>query len=1309
MRYPGSLHNHTEYSNLRLRDSINRANDLIDYAIELEQKVIAITEHDSISNAVKVEKYYKKIKEKNPDFKVILGNEIYLCRDGLTKDTFVKGEDDYYHFILLAKNSEGHRQIRELSSLAWGRSYKTGKMRRVPTYYQDLIQIIGKNPGNVVGSTACLGGFLGTKLLQWQTNQDAIFYEKICNWLLSIQNIFGKDNFYLEMQPSNNEEQIFVNKEILKLSKRLGIPYIITNDSHYLKKEEAAIHKAFLNAQEGDREVDSFYATTYLMGTEELESYFGYMSMPEIEFAYKNILKISEMCEDFSLLKPLRIPSLKWRTPVATEQDVEKFYDAIPYFETFMKSTFNGDRIMCQLIVDKLNSDSRLRNKETYEELNNNLEMTWVSSEVNKAHWSAYFLNLQHTLDVCWDAGTLVGPGRGSGVGFLLLYILDIIQINPLWETTKTFSWRFLNPSRVSVLDIDTDIEGSRRGEVLQALREYYGEDKVANVATFGTEGSKSAIQTAARGLGIDNDISLYIASLIPADRGKVRTLSQCYYGDVENDFDPIPMFVQSMKEYPELWQVAQKIEGLVCRAGEHAGGVIFTDESFINSTALMRVPNGDIVTQFDLHDCEDCSLIKIDLLSIEGLDKIHTCLDLLCDYGYITREATLKETYEKVLNIYNLERNDPKMWEMVWNHEIQSLFQMEQQSGIQGIALTKPKSVDDLAVLNSVIRLMAQEKDAEQPLVKYARFKGDIRHWYEEMRQYGLGETERKILEPIVGLAYGICESQEKFMQLVQLPECGGFDLSWADRLRKAIAKKNPAEYDKLTKEYFERVEQQNLNRNLCNYVWNVLVATSRGYGFNASHTLAYSLVALQEMNMAFHFPLIFWNCSCLITDSGGAEELDMENEEDDDIEEEIPEEEKKKKRSTDYKKIATAIGKLQQAGIKVMPPDINTSNYTFTPDVENNKILFGLSGMLNVGEEVIIKTIKNRPYQSIKDYYEKVSPNKQAMISLIKGGAFDSMIDRKMAMAWFIWETCDKKEKLTLQNMPSLIKFNMIPQDEEFVLPMRVYEFNRYLKAACKDICEPDYFKMDTRALNFLSEIDKDNMLETDNLCWLLNKKKWDKVYQNYMDIFRAWLIEKKVEVLEKLNDTIFLADWQKYAKGNMSAWEMEALCFYYHEHELAHINRDRYGIANYSRLPEDPVVDKTFTKGGKTINMFKLSKICGTCIAKNKDKGYVTLLTPEGVVTVKFRKEYFSMFDKQISVKNPDGSKTVKERSWFNRGSMIMVQGMRSGDNFVAKKYASSGGHQLYKIQSIDDNGEIILQTERYKGDYEEDETV
>ena len=374
-----------------------------------------------------------------------MGNEIYLCRDGLTGENFEKGKDKYFHFILLAKNAEGHKQIRELSTRAWMRSYVAqGKMRRVPTYYQDLLDIIASNPGNVIGSTACLGGFLGTKLLQWrQEGSSEEFYNQIVNWLYNIENIFGKGNFYLELQPSAYEEQEFVNKEILKLSKITNIPYIITTDTHYLKKEDARIHKAFLNSQDGDREVDSFYATTYLMNTEELESYLTYLTEEELNKAYQNILNIYEACEDYSLLKSLNIPSLNWNINFNySPEEKNKWIDRIPYLKNFIDSDFNGDNAMAELIINKLNNDIRLQYQESYDALNENLKMTWISSEVNKAHWSAYFLNLRGILDACWEAGSLVGPGRGSGVGFYLLYILDLIQINPLWETTATYPWR---------------------------------------------------------------------------------------------------------------------------------------------------------------------------------------------------------------------------------------------------------------------------------------------------------------------------------------------------------------------------------------------------------------------------------------------------------------------------------------------------------------------------------------------------------------------------------------------------------------------------------------------------------------------------------------------------------------------------------------------------------------------------------------------------------------------------------------------------------------------------------------------------
>ena len=437
----------------------------------------------------------------------------------------------------------------------------------------------------------------------------------------------------------------------------------------------------------------------------------------------------------------------------------------------------------------------------------------------------------------------------------------------------------------------------------------------------------------------------------------------------------------------------------------------------------------------------------------------------------------------------------------------------------------------------------------------------------------------------------------------------------------------------------------------------------------------------------LAINFNPIYWNTACLIVNSGAADEDNAG--------------------STDYGKIAKAIGDIMSAGIKISIVDINKSDFGFAPDIDNNQILFGLKGMLNVGDDLVVSIIENRPYTSPRDFLNRVKPNKQAMISLIKGGAFDKLMDRKTCMAWYIWNTCDKKSRLTLQNMASLIKYDLLPKDkQEYITAKRFYEFNRYLKSICKHSTVE--YKLDDRAVNFMIEMDLDYLLTGIKGDWFLNVKQWDKnVYQVQMDVFRKWITDNKDSILVDLNTKIFKEDWDKYAKGNLSSWEMEVLCFYYHEHELKNVNKYKYGLSDFDKIPSEPVVEKTFMSRGQEVKMFKLYKICGTCIAKNKTRGTVTLLTTSGVVDVKFRKEYFSLFDKQISEKGADGVKHVKEKSWFNRGNMILVQGIRSGDEFLPKKYASSAGHQLYKITAIDNkSGEILLTDQRYQGEMEDE---
>ena len=392
---------------------------------------------------------------------------------------------------------------------------------------------------------------------------------------------------------------------------------------------------------------------------------------------------------------------------------------------------------------------------------------------------------------------------------------------------------------------------------------------------------------------------------------------------------------------------------------------------------------------------------------------------------------------------------------------------------------------------------------------------------------------------------------------------------------------------------------------------------------------------------------------------------------------------------------------------GIKVSLVDINKSALGFEPDIENNQILFGLKSILNVGDDVIERTISMRPYSSPKDYLLKVKPNKQAMVSLIKGGAFDNMEDRKFLMAWYIWETCDKKKRITLQNIAGLIKHDLLPEDnEEQVTARRIFEFNRYLKKVCIDPSKT-YFTLNDRGMNFLIEMEYEDLVTNGNKVLV---KDWDKIYQKWMDVFRNWISENKDQILQNLNDKIFREDWEKYAKGSLSAWEMEVLCFYYHEHELAHLDMKKYGYSDFYQLTEEPIVVNSWkTKNGHTIVRYQLYTICGTCIAKDKIRSTVTLLTTDGVVDVKFRKEYFALFDKQISAMGADGVKHVIEKSWFNRGNMIVVQGTRQGDSFIPRKYTNAGmAHQLYKISAISEDGKNIkLQSTRAQGEYDEED--
>lgn len=480
-----------------------------------------------------------------------------------------------------------------------------------------------------------------------------------------------------------------------------------------------------------------------------------------------------------------------------------------------------------------------------------------------------------------------------------------------------------------------------------------------------------------------------------------------------------------------------------------------------------------------------------------------------------------------------------------------------------------------------------------------------------------------------------------------------------------------------------------------------------------NQSHTLAYSLIALQEMNLAFKYPIIFWNCACLITDAGGNEKEEEEEEaelieetfsneieefaqddDEEDDEEETVTKKKKKTTNTNYGKIATAIGKMRMSGISVEPPDINKSTYTFSPDMDANIIRYGISGITKVGEEIVKQIIENRPYTSLSDFLSKVKVNKAQMINLIKSGAFDSFGERKDLMHDYVNMISDTKKRVTLQNMKMLIDFKLLPSEFDFCC--KVYNYNKYLKKLKLDT---KYYGMDNIAFNFFNtnfDIDLLEPADTES-GFKISQTKWDNIYQKQMDKIRPYIKKNQNELLNSINTRLTEDVWNKYCLGSLSKWEMDSVSFYSHDHELADADLSLYGIVDFFELSEQPEVERIIPIKGKQVPIFRLVRIAGTVLDRDKAKKTVSLLTLSGVVTVKIFGGVFEQYDKQISIKGADGKKHVIEKSIFTRGNKIIVTGIRQEDAFVAKTYSKTPYHKVEQIIGVQGD-HLIIKSER-----------
>lgn len=1294
-------------------DCINKEDTLIDYAIELGLCGVAITDHESLGGHIKALQHFKKLQEqaknirdndnnedkinwakKVADFKLGLGNEIYLCRDDLNKNNYIKGEDGFFHFILVAKDKVGHKQLRELSSRAWNHTFRQF-MERVPTYYRDIEEVVYPNKGHLIATTACLGGQF-PKLLMDAIEKNN--FSKVDNFMNWCREMF-EDDFYIEIQPGLSDDQVSFNSAAIAYANNHGFKYIVSTDTHYLKESDRPIHKSFLNSGDGDREVDEFYAYTYMMSYEEIvQKLSNHMSKESTIQALENTKEIYSKIEFYDLAHKQVIPRIpyNWDKIYHFKSTPKKY----PYIQKFIDSKFEDDRFFISSILTKGN-ELGIMDETHWQRIEDECGEIWEVSEKIEERLSAYFLTIQKVVDIGWNEGdTLMGPWRGSAGALLTAYLLDITQRDPLESPIELPYWRCISRGRAELADFDLDSQASKRERFIAAIKHFFESigGQVVSVCTYGTETSKAALLTATRGLGYEPELGTYLSSLIPIDRGFVRTLSQCYYGDEEKGYKPVKQFIAEMNIHKDIWEVAQGIEGLISRRGIHAAGILITNNEFTEFNATMRSPKGVLTSQWELHDSEYVGNIKFDMLTIDALDRIRTTLELLLEYGYIEWQGSLKETYLKYIAPQVLDYENEEMWKLVGENKIISLFQFDTPVGLQCAKQIKPRSLLELAQANSLMRLMPEGTDLT-PVEEFVRYKENPSLLSEEIDSLIATEEEKIELYNFLKQYNGVPDSQESIMLLVMHPKFLGFDVIQANKLRKLIAKKKIREIEEFKIYYYDVGRKNGCSEDILKYIWDKQISRQLGYSFSIIHTIAYSTVAIQELNLAYHYPSIFWNTACLIVDSAGLvedddeeaptavesiglkdsskDELDNatddeESEEDGDDDEEVKEEKTKKpKKVVNYGKISSAIGKMKQFGINVVPPDINRSKYTFVPDVENNQIVYGIKGITKINDELAALIIEKRPYDSIESFMSKVKVTKLQMINLIKSGAFDAIsgYSRENIMSDYIKSISGCKKKLTLQNMQMIINQGLIPDELKFL--EKVYNFNKFLK---KNKFEAYYILDDYSQEYFNSNFNADLLTFVDGNCCVL-QKDWDKIYKKQMDGIRPFLA--KPETLEQLNYNLVKDLWEKYCSGPVSKWEMDSIGFYNSSHELDGIRDYDYDIVNFFNLPEEPIPSSSFTtKEGKVIPIFKLDRIAGTVLEKNKLKNIITLLTRDGVVKVKIYKPQFVKYDRQIFERDPEtGKKKVIEKSWFTRGNKLIISGIRREDSFIPKCYRNS----------------------------------
>ncbi len=934
------LHLHTEYS---LLDGANKLVNLVTEVKALGMTSVAMTDHGNMFGAID---FYKQMVAAG--IKPIIGMEGYIHNGEELND---RSSRQRFHICLYAKNKIGYQNLMYLSSQA----YIHGM------YYFPRINknILKEHSEGLICTSACLQGEVNWHLNlanERNVKNGALGYEGALNVAREYQDIFG-DDFYLELMRHGIGDQLFIDEQILKISKETGIKVVATNDTHYTYPNDAQYHEAFMcigmnKLYDDPNRMRHSVHEFYLKSPEQMALIFA--DIPE---AITHTQEIADKCEEYvPIVKTPTPPNFKFTKEYAKEEGLDiNHEDDAPLAENASEDEkklhmLGADKDDAEYFIYKCREGlvNRLKivPQEKHTEYKERLE--FEMDIINSMKFPGYMMIVWDFVIAAKRMGIAVGPGRGSAAGSLVAFSLDITDIDPM-KYDLLFE-RFLNPERVSMPDIDMDFMQARRGEVIDYVVQKYGRNQVAQIITFGSLLAKGVIRDVARVLDMPLSQADKMAKLIPDELG--ITLNGKTKGGEFKDgaFQKEPKISELINEdanAKRVWEFAKKLEGLKRNAGIHAAGVVISNEELWKKTPIYK-PSGEdtFVTQYSLNYMEDIDLIKFDFLGLKTLDVIQNAVKLI------------KRRYDKVVNWDEIDVDDAVVYAAIQTGETVGMFQIE-SSGMQDLnRRLRPDNFEDLIAVLALYRPGPMESGMLDDFIERKHGRKKVFYPFEEV--------SFDLLKDTLGPTYGMIVYQEQVMQIVQI--IGGMSLGGADIVRRAMGKKKVEEMEKYNRLFSEGAQKLGLDYKLASDLFK-LIEKFAGYGFNKSHSAAYAMVTFQTAWLKTYYPNEFM--AALLTSD---------------------------KDNTD--KVVRYIDEVKRMGIELGPPDVCDSQLEFSAITKDGRdiVLFGLGGIKGVGsaaiEAMLIERDQNGDYSDWQDFVNRIEPskvNKRVIEAMIKSGGFD------------------------------------------------------------------------------------------------------------------------------------------------------------------------------------------------------------------------------------------------------------------------------------------------------------------------------